>query len=100
MEDAVMETLSHLETAEEAVMILRGEHPGWDSFKGDRIENAETFLRRVGQDFNGAEVFADDLDKNRDSFSELLGISPDRVFWMANRVRDGIRSRQWHGGAT
>ncbi len=84
--NAGMECLAHIEVAQEAVSILRGAHPAW---KGDRILNAETFLRNVGRDFGMSRAFADDLESSADEFSELLGVSPERVLWMANRVREG-----------
>lgn len=82
--------LDHLEAMKECVSIRRGEHPGW---KGDSVLNADTFLERIGCDMpDEAEALAADLDANPGDYSAELGISPDRVHYYANRLRDGIKN--------
>lgn len=82
--------IDHLEIMRECLSIRRGEHPGWS---GDPVLNADTFLEWIGRDMpEEAEIFALDLDKNAAEFSDELGISPGRVHYYANRLRDGIKS--------
>lgn len=78
--------IDHLETMKEAVSILRGENRAW---RGDRINNAEFFFHCLARDLPEASAeLASDLESNAEDYSELLGISPDRVRWCANRLRD------------
>jgi hypothetical protein len=80
----------HLEMMTECVQIRQGEHPGWS---GDPVLNADTFCRQIGSDTpEEAEALATDLEANAEAFSEALGMSPDRVRYYANRVREGIAS--------
>lgn len=79
--------MNHLAIMKEMANIIRGEHPAWG---GDRILNAETFLRRIANDMPRAALdLADDLMANKSDFSDRTGLSPDRIHWAANRLRDG-----------
>lgn len=85
---AATDKIDHLELMKEVVSILRGENRGWT---GDRIYNAEFFLHCLAHDLPEASAnLASDLDANAGDYSELLGISPDRVRWCANRLRDRL----------
>lgn len=82
--------LDHVKIMEECVSIRRAEHPGW---KGDSVFNADTFLNRIGFDMpEDAEILAADLINNKNDWSDILGISPDRVRYYASRLSDGIKS--------
>ncbi len=77
-------TLDHATVAKELAAILRHEHPGW---QGDKIMNAETFLRMLAHDMpEQAKAFADDMQANVNAFSDITGLSPDRIKWAVNRI--------------
>ena len=76
--------MDNLELVREVASILRAEHPGW---KGDRIENAEFFLRQLKADFpEDAATLAQDIGQNVEDYSLLTGLSPDRIHWIAQRL--------------
>ena len=83
--------LDHTNFMRELVSILRGEHPGWE---GDRIYNAEFFLRTLAMDFphHAAELVAG-LRANVQDYSDFLGISPNSVSWVANRIDEAVRKK-------
>lgn len=75
-----------LKTVEELAQIIRGEHPAW---RGDRIENSEMFLRTIKRDFpDEVGSLVEDIERNAADLSELIGISPARVQWIANRLKE------------
>ncbi len=76
--------MDHLSIMQELARILRSEHEGW---RGDRIENAESFLRSIKTDFpEVAEILAQDLGANGRDFSEETGLSEDRIKWVGRRL--------------
>lgn len=80
-----MEQLDHLEVAQEAVRILRGRHPAWPG--QDPVAECQAFLVQAAEDFGNTLALANDLTNNRNDFAQELGVSPDRIVWMANRLR-------------
>lgn len=77
-------TLDHATVAKELAAILRHEHPGW---RGDKIMNAETFLYMLAHDMpEQAKALADDMQANVTTFSDITGLSPDRIKWAVNRI--------------
>jgi ribosomal protein S18 acetylase RimI-like enzyme len=84
----VLLDLAHLPIMRECMSIRRGEHPGWS---GDRVLNAETFLARFAmRDRARGAALADDLLARPQRFSRELGISPGRVEFYAERLREGV----------
>ena len=77
-------TLDHATVAKELAAILRHEHPGW---QGDKIMNAESFLYMLARDMpEQAKALADDMQANVTAFSDITGLSPDRIKWAVNRI--------------
>lgn len=76
--------MDNLDIMKELAKILRSEHDGW---RGDRIENAECFIRSVKDDLpEYAAVLVRDIEANVTDFSEETGLSPDRIKWAARRL--------------
>jgi hypothetical protein len=73
-----------VEFLNEYANIRRGLHPGWE---GDRVLNAESFIWRTArhQPKAAAEISAD-LLRDASAASELSGISPSRIKFIANEL--------------
>jgi hypothetical protein len=76
--------MDNLKVMQELAKILQGDHAGWS---GDRIENAECFLRSVKNDFpEHVAILVRDIEANITDFSEETGLSLDRIKWAARRL--------------
>lgn len=77
-----------LAVMKEYALVQRGEHPAW---KGDRCENGDFFLWQFAHDMpEAAQVMADDLAANVTDYSEETGLSPDRIRYAVNRLREKL----------
>lgn len=69
----------------EIALILRGEHQG---YKGDKIINAEHFIRMYAKSTpNSAHAMGDAISKNIEAASEVSGLHPDRCRWIVGLIR-------------
>jgi hypothetical protein len=65
--------------------ILRGTHP---RYIGDSVLNAERFIKRFCDDFEDCQEVGDDIKRNIKEASEISLLSPDRLSWIVNRIRE------------
>lgn len=85
--------MSHLELIQEVADILRGEHHAYAGLS-DPYTNAEAFLHQVGRDLEPVDsyILVEDLLNNAGDYSNLVGLSPDRIQWCARRISQGALS--------
>ena len=69
----------------EIARILRREHPGYD---GDSVWNAQGFINRFCNDFDDCQEVANDIERNIEAASEISRLSPNRLTWIVNRIRE------------
>lgn len=73
---------AYLPTVRELAKIIRGEHPNW---RGDRVLNAETFLRDFrDQDLAAANAMGQAIEEDISYFSKQTDLPFKRLHQMAN----------------
>ena len=69
----------------EIAEILRGDHLG---YYGDAVSNTQGFINRFCRDFEDCQAVGDDIERNIRAASEISRLSPDRLTWIVNRIRE------------
>jgi hypothetical protein len=73
---------AYIPTLREFAKIIRGEHPNW---RGDRILNAETFLRDFrDQDLAASNAMGQAIEEDISYFSKQTDLPFKRLHQMAN----------------
>lgn len=67
--------------------VQRGEHPRWG---GDRVANGDALLAEFAHTRPEAAIVLAALESNIHGYSQETGLSPDRVRYAVERLREGL----------